>query len=150
MFIHFYCFEWREPAISDEFALELGEKIHRVGKEHLLWQFRKWVGSNPIVPPNPNAVIQELDLELGTPKAKLDDFFTVIRCVTHKVDWFILLGYLLICVGAAVDIGDRRAFYWMLGIGLFLGGLWVGSLFIGFRKYRKWINALLAKYLANA
>ena len=150
MFIHFSCFEWREPAISDEFASELGEKIHRLGKEHFLWQFRKWVGSNPTVPPHPNTVVQEFDLEQGPPKARLDDFFAIIRCVTHKVEWFILLGYLLICVAATVDIGDRRAFYWMLGIGLFFWGLWVGSLFIGFKKYRKWIDALLAKYLANA
>lgn len=150
MFIHFYCFEWREPKLTEDFALELGEKIHRLGKEHFLWQFRKWVGSNPTAPPHPNAVLKELDFEQGPPKPRLDEFFTVARCVVHPVEMIILFIYLLVCVGAAVDIGDVRAFYWMLGIGLFFWGLWVGSLFVGFRKYRRWIDRLLAEYEAKA
>jgi len=149
MFIHFYCFEWREPAVPEEFALELGEKIHRLGKEHFLWQFRKWVGSNPTVPPLPNAVVRELDFEQGPPKPRLDDVYSVTCCVVHKVEWLILLGYVLICAGAAVEIGDDRAFYLMLGIGLFFWGLWVGSLFVGFKKYRKWLERLLANYSAS-
>src|SRR5437016_5027860 len=135
MFVHIFFFVWHPPNLSEESKLWFGEQVNRLGKEHFLWQFRKWVGSNPSSPPHPDSV--KLDFEDGPPKLRLDGFFSKVRCITSPYEFLIAAVYFLFCFGAVLYVGDFHLLYYLWGLGLLFWGIWLLSLFLGFRKYRK-------------
>jgi hypothetical protein len=140
--IHIFFFSWRAPKLSKAQEREWGERFLMLGTDHFLWQFRKWVGNNPMTPPLPNSVLGLLDLETGPPRPRLDNFLSVTQAVIGPVEYWILGGYILVCIGSAIYVGDHRIFWLMLACGLVFWGLWVGSLLFGFYRYRRWIDRL--------
>jgi hypothetical protein len=140
-------FKWRAPKLSEKQSLAIGERVSSLGEDHFLWQFRKWVGPNPMAPPSPSLVMATmLNLEADRPAERLDNIVSLVRAVIHPAEYPIVLGFLIV-ISAIVWFQEGTK--WMpLGwaVTLFIWAIWLVSLFRGFYKYRKWLRSLLENY----
>jgi hypothetical protein len=135
---------WRAPRLSAEERGQWGERISSLGEDHFLRQFRKTVGTNPLMSQDP--AHRAINFEAGPCPPRMDNFVNVARAVIHPTEYVILGSFLLVCLALSWFTEDLNSFKFFAIVLFGIMAVWWASLFFGFYRYRKWLRALMAEY----